>query len=64
MALVGGPTNDRLKAEITKRYGIRSLVGFDRTTQTVYPHHTYRFATVNELRTTLKQLEYYPLRKA
>jgi len=61
---VGGPTNERLKKRITDGYGIRSLVAFDRDTQTVHPHHSYTFATIKELRTTLAQLEYYPLRKA
>ncbi len=63
MQLVGGKTNDKLKAQITRRFRIRSLVAFDRDTQTVHPACSYRFATAKELRQTLANLARYPLQR-
>ena len=59
--LVGGSTNERLKATIHARWGIRSLVRFDRQTRTVHPYCTYKYATVAELRETIRLLEQYPM---
>ena len=60
---VGGLTNEKLKEQIHSKYGIRSLVMLDRNTKTVKPYCTYKFATLKELKETLRLLRYYPLKK-
>lgn len=60
---VGGNTNESLKKQITSKYGIKSLVRYDRDSGKVKPYVSYKFATVKELKNTLSLLQHYRLSK-
>ena len=60
---VGGAYSDKLKEQIYKKYGIRSLVIYDRSIGKVRPAVSYKFASIKELKETLNLLRRYPLKK-
>ena len=63
MHSVGGKLSDKLKERIYSKYGIRSLVIYDRGLGKVRSACSYKFASTAELQETLNLLKRYPLKK-
>ena len=57
--LVGGKTNDAIRATIKKEFGVTGAVYFDRSERKVLRCGTSKFATAKELREMLFLLRAY-----